>query len=99
MSDTGNPRDVKRRKTKAQLQRERETEELRKLLEYPIMRAFVWRLLEQCGVYHTSFTGEGATTFFNEGKRQVGLWMLEEIFASDKNAYSVMQIEQRTDNE
>lgn len=97
--DSGDTKQVKKYKNKFQLRREKENEELRKLLSYPIMRAFIWRLLEQCGVYHTSFTGDSLTTAFNEGKRQVGLWMLTEMDEADKNSYSLMQSEQRTDNE
>lgn len=97
-SDTGDPREVRKRKTKQQTKRLGETEDLRNLLENKAMRDFVWRLLEQCKVYHTTFTGAGPTTFFNEGQRQVGLWLLNEIFDSDIKAYSLMQIENRTNN-
>ena len=98
MTDTGDPKQVRQKKTKMQLRRERETEELRALLEDKKMRDFLWRLLEQCGVYHTTFTGEGPSTFFNEGKRQIGLWVLEETFASDVSAYALMQTEQRNED-
>ena len=96
--DTGDFKDVKKKKTKAQLAHLKNTEELRKLLEDKKMRDFLWRLLEQCKVYHTTFTGEGPTTFFNEGQRQVGLWVLNEVFDSDVRVYALMQTENRIDN-
>ncbi len=92
--DTGDVKDVKKKKTKAQLRRLREQEGLKALLSKTGGRNFVWRLLTECGVYHTSFTGDNET-FFNEGKRQIGLWVLEEIFQSDKKAYALMQEENR----
>ncbi len=99
MSDIGDVRQVRKIKKKVQLRRERETEELKTLLSNPIMRHFIWRVLERCGIYKTSFTGDSAHTFFNEGQRQIGLWLLTEIEDSDKNALSVMQSEQRNYNE
>lgn len=38
-------------------------------------RRFLHRLLSQCGVWRTSFTGN-STTFFNEGQRNIGLMVL-----------------------
>jgi hypothetical protein len=41
-------------------------------------RRVMWWILEQAGVYRSSFTGN-STTFFNEGKRIVGLDLLTAI--------------------
>jgi hypothetical protein len=90
--DASNPNEVKKRKTKAQLKREREIEEFKQILSTYGGRAYVWRLLELCGVYRTSFTGN-STTFLNEGKRQIGLHVIEDIFASDPHAYAQIRIE------
>lgn len=98
MTDLGDVKQVKKSKNKFQLRKEKENEELRKLLSYPIMRAFLWRFLSECS-NGTSFTGEALSTAFNEGKRQMGLWLTIEMDAADKNSYGIMQSEQRTDNE
>jgi hypothetical protein len=90
--DAGNEADVKKRKTKAQLKREREIEEVKQVLSTVSGRATIWRILDWCGVYRTSFTGN-SETFFNEGKRNIGLKLIEEIFASDKNAFYLMSRE------
>jgi hypothetical protein len=45
-------------------------------------RRFVWRLLQLCHLYETSFTGPGSSkgaTFFREGERNVGLQVLADI--------------------
>lgn len=41
-------------------------------------RAYAWWLLDRCGVFRTSFTGNSAT-FFNEGRRDIGLQVLADI--------------------
>ena len=67
-------------------------EELRVLLSNYGGRAFYWRLLGECGVYKRSFTGDNVT-FFNEGKRHIGLWMMEELFTSCPEMFILMQSE------
>lgn len=41
-------------------------------------RRIVWRLLDETGVYRTSMTGN-SSTFFNEGRRDVGLRLMAMI--------------------
>ncbi len=95
MTDTGDVKQVDKKKTKAQLRRLREIAWLKDVLHSVAGRDFIWRLLIQCGVWHTSFTGDAPHTFFNEGKRQVGLWVLTEIEEADKRAISLMQEENK----
>lgn len=52
-------------------------------------RAFVHWLLAECGIYSTSFTGN-STTFFNEGKRQIGLQVLARVTKDHPDAYLTM---------
>lgn len=92
LTDTGDVKEVKKKKTKAELRRLREQTWLKAILSNEGGRDFIWRLLSECGIYHTSFTGDNET-FFNEGKRQIGLWALNEVFEADKKAYAVMQEE------
>jgi hypothetical protein len=42
------------------------------LLDQAAGRRVLWRILGWCGVFTTSFTGN-QVTYFNEGKRQIGL--------------------------
>ena len=93
--DTGDVKDVKKKKTKAQLRRLKENEWLKDVLSRPGGRDFIWRLLIQCGVYDTSFTGDAPHTFFNEGKRQIGLWVLTEIDAADKRSILLIHEENK----
>ena len=93
--DTGDVKDVKKKKTKAQLRRLKENEWLKDILSRPGGRDFIWRLLTQCGVYDTSFTGDAPHTFFNEGKRQIGLWVLTEIDEADNRSILLIHEENK----
>ena len=95
-NDVGDHKQVKDRKVQHRLRREREVEKLGQMLKDKDNRAFVWRILEKCGVFHISFTGNDAATNFNEGKRQIGLMILEELSEADPSAFSMMQREAKT---
>ena len=90
----GNPTEVRKRKKKAKLEQERELEELRQLLSVSGNRAFLWRLLEHCKVYHSNPFPEnpGSMAMF-EGRRNVGLWLLTQMHEADPRAYAIMRDE------
>ena len=52
-------------------------------------RRIVWRLLGEAGVYRTSFTGN-SETFFREGKRSLGLFVLDEVMSSSHEQFMAM---------
>lgn len=91
--DAGDESQVKKRKSASELQKLNEAEALRDLLKSYSGRSFIWRLLTQCGIYDSSFTGVDTLTFFNEGKRHIGLLLLEDIFEADPNAYTILRNE------
>ena len=59
-------------------------------------RRTIWWLLEQCGVFRSSFTGT-ESTFFNEGQRNVGLILIADINAICPEQYLVMLTEAKED--
>ena len=77
---------VKRGRKIEQERRRRDLEDMRTILALPAGRRFYWRLLGECGIFKTSFTGN-STTFFNEGMRQVGLKLLGDLAKADPTAY------------
>lgn len=80
---------VKKAGSKAERIREQELNDIRFLLSREQGRRFLWRYLEICGVYRSSFTGN-SQTFFNEGERNVGLKLLDDIMEAAPDAYLVM---------
>lgn len=58
-------------------------------------RRFVWRLLEETGLFQSSFTGN-SETFFREGQRNVGLRLMAMINEHCPDRYNQMVTEQKT---
>lgn len=71
------------------LSRDGQVEDFKWLMSDKRGRRFVWRLLEMTGVYRTSFTGN-STTFFNEGMRNVGLMVVNEIHSNCPELYDTL---------
>ena len=59
------------------------------LLQNKQGRSWLWWLLGECGVFRTSFTGNSAT-FFNEGKRDIGLKLMADLTREFPDAYMTM---------
>lgn len=59
-------------------------------------RRIVWRLLGRTGVFRSSFTGN-SETFFREGERNVGLFLLAQINGNCPETYNLMVQEQKDD--
>lgn len=91
--DAGDEKKVRKRKTKADIERERQVEELKKLLEDKGSRYFLWRLLEYCQVFHTTSYHDPTALAINSGKRDPGIWVIAEIFEANPNAYTLMRQE------
>ncbi len=90
--DVGDEKQVKELKTKLELAREREIGEFRAILETEAGRAFVWRILEKCKIYDTSVVHELAT-FVALGEKNIGSWLINEVFTSDLGAFTLMMQE------
>lgn len=57
-------------------------------------RAWVYKVLDACGVFRTSFTGN-SETFMREGQRNVGLLIMADIMRDQEEAYLLMCREAR----
>lgn len=86
-------RDQARRERREKRAREQAQADLREVMGTPAGRRVVWRLLERCRLFSTSFTGN-SETFFREGERSVGLWLLQELEALAPEAFATMWAEQ-----
>lgn len=74
------------RKAKLTREQERRADRLRlaaqNLLNHPDGKLLLFRLIEMTGVFASSFTGN-STTFFNEGRRSVGLDLYRLLMTAD----------------
>jgi len=89
---------VKAAGSKEKRRREKELSDIRELLRTPGGRRFMWRYLDRCGVYRSSFTGN-SQTFFLEGERNIGLQMITDIMDADPGLYIEMIKENRSDKD
>lgn len=96
-SDVGDERQVRVNFTKAQLARNQELEDLRAILETYGGRAYIWRILVNCGVKGDNVLGFDAEnmywTSFHAGKRDLGIALEKEVFTTDQEAYTMMHKE------
>ena len=66
---------------------------MREVLKSRQGQKVIWHILGMCQLYSESFTGN-STTFYNEGKRSVGLELLQMLEDTDKTAYPKLLLEQ-----
>jgi hypothetical protein len=79
---------------KAQRLRDRELNDIRKVLEFPEGRRLLWRVMSEARMFHISFVpGCPDQTDFNEGQRRVGNWLYNQIFRANPSAFQKMQRE------
>lgn len=93
--DAGDEVAVKKRKTKVKIDTNINHDELRAVLATREGRAVIWRVIEGCYPFHSSYTG-GETPLgmaYREGRRQVGVNLFDEVLQADAKAYMLMQNE------
>lgn len=81
------------------LEREREIEDFKYLMEHPQFRRFMWRLLEKSGVYRSSFSLNGLEMSFKEGNRNLGIALISELHEHCPTRYIQMIKERKQTNE
>ena len=83
---------VKKAADKEKFSKEDEVKDLQEILALPAGKRFIWRYLEKCGVFQSSFTGN-SETFFREGERNIGLQLLDEVSRADlKSLIEIMKL-------
>lgn len=77
-------------KTRERLDSEQRIADWKWLLSNKRGRRLIWALLEETGMYHPSFTGNANQTFFNEGKRNIGLLVMSQVMSAAPERYVEM---------
>lgn len=88
--NAANPEQVKNAEM---LERHRVDSEIRDMavvLNSPEGRRLVWRYLEFCSVFKSTFNHSGSISAFNEGMRNVGLKLMAELNEASPEAYLIM---------
>jgi hypothetical protein len=88
------PTDLKRQERDAEAdeagardRRRKELEDLRWLLGHPQGRRIISRMLEEAGVFRSSFNHSGSVMAFSEGKRHIGLFLTAELLEAAPDGY------------
>ncbi|MGQ6073339.1 Bbp19 family protein [Serratia sp. IR-2025] len=84
--------------TREQLQ-QRHADDVKKVMATESGRRFVWGILDQAGVFRISFTGEVSSTIFNEGNRNSGLALFNDVLKFCPELYLKMAAEAEKDRE
>lgn len=88
-----------RKRTKAYKLREAsENEDLSSVLNTPSGRRVLWRIMDQSKLLAPDMFTGNSTTFYNLGKRDLGLWLYNEIMGSEPKAFVKMMDEQLKEN-
>jgi hypothetical protein len=61
-------------------------------------RRFVWWILEQCGVFRVSFSGN-SSTFFAEGERNIGLKIISQLDGVSPTAFPKLMFDMASEAE
>lgn len=80
---------------KQKLRRDNELNDLRLICGTEHGRRFIWRLIEQSGVWRSTYTGEALSAAFAEGKRNTGLMIFSDVMEACPDQYLAMAGEAR----
>ena len=73
-------------------QRDNELKDVREVLNTEAGQRFLWRILSECGIFRVSFDSMNSNyTVYNEGRRSIGLFILNELNEADYKIFSKMQ--------
>lgn len=94
MATYNDPTDLKRQEREAEgdelgarENRRKELDDLRWLLGHPQGRRIVSRLLDEAGVFRSSFNHSGSVMAFAEGRRHMGLFLTGELLEASADGY------------
>lgn len=80
-------RDAEAEEAVARERRRRELEDLKWLMAHPQGRRIVTRLLDAAGVNRSSYNHSGSLMAFNEGRRDIGLFITAEVLEAAPEGY------------
>jgi hypothetical protein len=92
-------RDAEADEAKARERRRKELDDLRWFLGHPQGRRIVSRLLDQTGVFRSSFNTSGSVMAFAEGRRDIGLFLTGELLEASTDGYMKILKEFRANND
>lgn len=86
----GEQEEVARRDKRVKKDRLEKDAAISAIMQHAETRAWMYALLEMCGMYHSSFDRSALSMAFNEGARNVGLRVTAEIMRVCPDNYTAM---------
>lgn len=99
MTDFDDEQRLKDAEQDQKLAAERQRDDLKHVMSSVQGRRHIWRLLSNAGVFALSFTGDNASTNFNEGRRSEGLRLFNEVMTHCPDLYLTMANEASEDQD
>jgi hypothetical protein len=96
LHNAADPELVDEQRRNARRKREGEIADLRAAMADPVASRVLWRVLAKCHVYETSFTGHGSRDAFNEGERNIGLFLIAEMTEADPAGFAKLMTEEKS---
>ena len=85
------PVQIERGEQREARERRERLADLREALASPHCRRFLTAILAQCGIYHATESSSPAEMARLEGKRMIGLWIIDRLNLADPTAYLQIQ--------
>ena len=89
MSNVKNNSDKNEFSTKTKSEAILFTSDFKAVVNTPAGRRFLWRLLAECGVHHSSFSIADQQMAYREGRRSIGLFV-QSLFMQTPDLYLLM---------
>lgn len=89
-TDFTDPKQVDQRKKKINKARAAELSDLEAVIKTPAGLRVLSRVMDKCGLLAPNMFTGNSTTFYNLGKRDVGLWMYNEIMEANPGSFIAM---------
>lgn len=99
MTDISEEQLLKDAEQKQKLLEERQRDDLIHVMSSQQGRRVIWKLLDAAGVFRVSWTGDNNATNFNEGRRNEGLRLFNDVMAFCPDLYMDMAKEAKADEE
>lgn len=88
--NSSNPEELSTVDHESRLREENDKNDLRWVLSDKRGRRVLWKFLEFCHIFETSFNQSGSVMCKLEGQRTVGLYMVDMITRADQSKFFVM---------
>jgi len=77
---------AERQRLRAQVVKDMRINDLAEIVSTEAGRRWVYSIIERCHIFHPVMTGN-SYTFFNDGMRQIGLMVIEELACVDRDLF------------